>query len=284
MKIYFRRFIFTLTPLKKSYKFQELFQIVPFKAENSPKCSIAKHFPAFIEFWIEKEFYYQIGDSLDKLAFTENYLDELINLLSALSNHLFFRYHNEDDSWRIEYPNIDFKELTTEQKDYFTNQTSKWSSSIFMYPGYGNDQIIKQFSEISNDTINIRPAYHYFTSDPVEKSKGEIEFPDTMANSLVKYFNLNGKEKEKIRSVTKLINQGLEISNRMRSLGFLAYVSSIEGLLNLEYSNTKIKFKCNSFKSIKESPFTCDECGEPVWGISAKFYAFLQKYVSKTEK
>jgi hypothetical protein len=279
MREYFRRFIFTLTPLKKGYKFQDIFQVVPFEVENSPKSSIANHFPAFLEFWVEKD---QIGDSLDKLAFTENYLDEIINLLSSLSNHRFFRYHQDYNSWRIEYPEVDYKNLSNDQKDFYTNQTSKWSSSIFMYPGFGNDQMIKSFSEFK-DGVNINPAYHYFTYNPVEYPNGEIEFPDTMANSITKYFELKTNEKEKVRSVIKLINQGLEIATRMRSLGFLAYVSSIETLVNLEYSEVKVKFKCNTCKSIDESPFTCNECGNPVWGIGTKFYSFLGKYVSKTE-
>jgi hypothetical protein len=55
-------------------------------------------------------------------------------------------------------------------------------------------------------------------------------------------------------------------------------------LVDIEADDNEIEFSCKSCKSIKKSPYVCQECSNPIWGISQKFYKHLEKFVAGGKK
>ncbi len=283
MRKYYKRILFSKTPLKTQFRYKDKFQIFPIESETAPSNPYCKHFPLFLEYYIEfdKNQSPENVDIFDDLSAQQVVEFEIMNLLSVLSNHRFFKYRLTNNQWGINTPNIAIENLKPNEKNFFNNQTSSWIISGYFYPGLKADLEINNFSKLDfPQTQLVTPYYQYFTIDPVEKEKGEILFPETIISSLDNYYSLSSKTLKKIKFSIALICDGLDISDFKRSLAFLSFVSAIEALAGLEISNSEIEFDCNSCHSIKKSPHYCPDCNKPIWGIKAKFKAFLKTFVA----
>ena len=53
MRKYYRRIVFSKTPLKSQFRYKDRFQILPNDSENAPKSPYNKHFPLFLEYYID---------------------------------------------------------------------------------------------------------------------------------------------------------------------------------------------------------------------------------------
>lgn len=281
MRKYYRSIYFTETPLKKKYRYKDIFQIIPIDSEIAPRCPYAHHFPIFLEYYIEtSEIDIQTykPDILDELALQSSIEREIIELLTCLSNHRFIRYENVN-FWGILTPAIKFEELEEEARKLYNNQYSSWVVGSYIYPGLFNELQIEKLTETELDDVNKFPYYKYFTQDPVESVDNEITFPETIDICIEKYFNLKPEFQNKIKSAIRLINNGLSVTRTMRSIAFLSYVSSIETMVSIEMDDENIEF-CKSCKTLKKSSYICQECNSPIWGIRKKFTEYLKKYVA----
>lgn len=286
MRKYFRSVLFSKTPLRSQFRFEDRFQILPIVSENAPYSPYARHFPLFIEYFIdynEKEFPEGMG-LIKETEARQVVEDEYINLLSVLSNHHFFKYRGNQFNWGIKTPNEGFEKLLPEEEAEYENQVCTWIIGGYVYPGLKEDLKIDGFSDFKSPvTPFVSTYYQYFTTDPVDDEKKEIKFPETIYDCLINYFQLSPKISKKVRSSILLICDGIEISDYKRSLAFLSYVSAIEAFVELEYSDKEIEFECHSCKAIKSSPHVCKVCGKPIWGIKTKFKEFLTNYVAGSE-
>ena len=279
--------VFTKTPLKSQFRYLDKFQILPIDSKNAPSSPYNKHFPLFLEYCIDFDENRCISDIdifVDMSA--QQVMEfEIMNVLSVLSNHRFFKYHAFDNKWAVMSPSVDFQKLQTEQEALFDNQYSHWTISGYFYPGLKEDLEIDCFTDIKfSSTPIISPYYYYFSKDPVESNDNEITFPETIFSSLDNYYLLSSKTLRKIKSTIALICDGIDISDSKRSLSFLSFVSAIEALISIEFSDKEIEFECNSCKTIVKSNYLCPDCGKPTWGIKVKFKEFLKKFVAGGEK
>jgi len=286
MRKYYRRVIFSKTPLKSQFRFEDRFQILPIVSENAPSSPFARHFPLFIEYYIDysdKDYPNGIG-LIKEIEAQQVVEDEYINLLSVLSNHHFFKYRGNRFNWGVITPKEGYDKLSPEEEAEYENQVCTWIIGGYVYPGLKKDLIIDGFSDFKFPaTAIISTYYQYFQTDPLDDEKKEITFPETMYDSLINYFQLSPKINKKVKSSILLICDGIEISDYKRSLAFLSYVSAIEAFVGLEYSDKEVEFECHSCKAIKSSPHVCKVCGKPIWGIKTKFKEFLIKYVAGSE-
>jgi hypothetical protein len=287
MSKYYRRIIFTKTPLKTQYNYNNVFQILPIDSKIAPTNPYAEDFPLFLEYFIDFE-EKDKNDKLDilsELAIQQKKEFEIVNLLSALTNYRFFKYQTNKNCWAITTPNVGFDNITEEVKRIYNNQYSSWSITGYMYPGLKSELEIVGFTERKLPKMNlISPYYQYFTDNPVENKDGEISFPETISDCLYNYFSLSDKTLHKVKSCIYLACDGIDIANMKRSLGFLSFISAIEGLVGLEASDKEITFECKSCQTIKDSPYRCPQCNSPIWGIKTKFVEFLKKFVAGSEK
>lgn len=272
---------------KSQFRYQDRFQILPIESKAAPTCPYSKHFPLFLEYYIDfdKTKAAKGIDIFDDLSAQQVIEYEIINILSVLSNHRFFKYKADGSQWAMTTPSVEFKDLPAEQTKEYNNQISTWTVSGYVYPGLKEELEIEHFTDfIFPETPLVSPYYEYFTHDPVENEKGEILFPETIISCLDNFYSLSAKTSKKIKSSVSLICDGIDISESKRSLAFLSFVSAIEAFVGLEFSDKEIEFDCNSCKTIKKSPYQCPECGEPIWGIKTKFKEYLKKFVAGGEK
>jgi len=287
MRKYYRRIVFTKTPLKSQFRYLDKFQILPIDSLNAPSSPYNDHFPLFLEYFIEfdEDQSPKDIDIFDDLSAQQVVEYEIINILSVLSNHHFFKYKTASNQWAITTPNIGFDNLSPEQKIAFNNQFSTWTFSGYIFPGLKDELEIESFTEFKfPPTPLISNYYHYFTHDPIDNKESEISFPATIVNCLDNYYSLSSKTFKKIKSSLSLICDGLDISDSKRSLAFLSFVSAIEAFVGLEFSDKEVEFECNSCKTIQNSPYLCPDCGRPIWGIKTKFKEFLRKFVAGSER
>lgn len=285
MRKYYRRIIFSKTPLKTQFRYRDVFQILPIVSNSAPINPLARHFPLFLEYYIDFDGDEREIDIFEDLAAQQKKEFELINLLSVLTNHRFFKYLSDRNEWAIMTPNIGFDNLSEEQKLLYNNQNSSWVIGGYMYPNLKKELEIEQLSEQKHpETPLISPYYQYFTNNPVENHEGKIRFPETIVSCLDNYFSLSEKVLKKVKSCIYLTCDGIDIQDNKRSLAFLSFVSAIEGLVSLEVADDEITFECHNCKTIKDSPHQCPKCGRPIWGIKTKFVEFLRKFVAGSEK
>lgn len=281
MREYFRSIYFTETPLKKKYRYKDIFQIIPLDSKIAPSSPYARHFPLFLEYFIElpdDDFRRINADIIDKITIKSSLEREILELLTSFTNHRFIRYENSD-FWGIVSPAIRFEKLEEKAYELYNNQYSSWVIGGFVYPGLYNELQIKSLTETEIEEVNKLPYYDYFTKDPIENIDKEITFPETIDICIERYFDLNPEYQNKVKSAIRLINNGLSISKTMRSIAFLSYVSSIETMVSIEMDDDNIEY-CKSCKTLKKSSHICSVCGSPVWGIRKKFSEYLKKYVT----
>ncbi len=284
---YIKNIIFSQIEVTKIYRFKDEFQIYPLNIENAPNSKKSKHFPLIIEYpYDEDEFKGvkpfdgkeddDINVMISQLSHQTNKLIELTNLLSTISNFRFFFYRNVSMSWGI--PNPD--EINDNNREEVNNLSSKWSAQLYCYKNMSKDLQINSFSIPEFDKIKLIPKIDYYWYEPMYGDKKEVDLPENIDIVLEKYFSLTTEEKKICNSSLHQFTNGLDLFKTMKSLSFFAFVSCIETLVNFEYRNNKLEFECNDCKSVKTSNYSCNKCGKPIWGISAKFREFLFKYVS----
>lgn len=233
MRKFYRRIVFSKTPLKSQFRYRDRFQILPIDSEIAPLSPYSKHIPLLLEYYIDfddKQNPKEI-DIFDDLSAQHVIEFEILNILSVLSNHRFFRYSNVVSQWAMLAPDTEFKNLNQEQKDSYNNQYSSWTVGGYVYPGLREEMEIKEFTDKKYpETPLVSPYFTYFTQDPVENPKGEILFPETIYSCLDNYYLLSAKTLKKIKSSVALVCDGMDISDSKRSLAFLSFVSAIEAL------------------------------------------------------
>ena len=285
MKVYKKNIAFTKTPLSGQYQFKDYFKIYPFTTANGPKNKSAKHFPCIIELTYEEDDVkgvkpfdlFHVDKMISETTTQTNKLIEITNLLSAITNYRFFFYRNMEMFWSIP--------LLEKRKEEMDHLTSDWSFSLFYYPDLAKDfEMGKSFSETKFPPIKLTERRRYYFYNPVESTEKEIDFPIDIDLVLTNYLGLTADEKLVCDSAIFTLCNGLDLSDKMKSLSFISVVSSIETLAHHEFKNEIVEYECNDCKTLKSSSRNCSTCGRPIWGITAKFREFLFKYVSEEKE
>ena len=118
-------------------------------------------------------------------------------------------------------------------------------------------------------TVDAEGYYHYYLDGTPKSYPDEVVFPNCAAAVLQAYEALDEKTQRTIDAITQLIDNGLALVGRMKSLSFLSFVSAIEALVTLD--NT-------------EDPEKCESCGQPKYRVTHKFINFLDTYVDGGRK
>jgi hypothetical protein len=281
MRVYYRNIVFSDHELTRGLKYKDIFQLKPMHLKRAPSSNLLKIFPLLIEYWIESTDSPEIKNPrsnrltgpLLELSIQSAQVHKLLDLLTSITNYNFFWYGGNDFEWYIPVPeNI---------KEVKNNSRSTVGWGIFYYPEMSDDLKITGFSEKDYSDVTLINDYYYFTH--FDKFKN-IAFPVSYVSFLDTYFKLIEPTKAKTNAVIKLIKHGIETFHKFKSLSFLSFISAIETLVDEEYrdENKKIVFSCDNCKSLKESPFKCETCGQPVWAVGFKFKEFLKKYISSS--
>lgn len=260
----------TKTPLWTAYQYRDVFILQPIVREDRPKCPYAKHYPVFVDFYIDTD---EAKNEIELTALSLDRVKEICTLLTALSNFEFFTYSSSDFAWGAAAPSCSFDEMTPEETVFWNKQArnSVWMVPNYTYEEFANDRLISSIAlEFPNKRMICDPNPLYFTDEPEEYNKSGIILPENISSALDTYYGLNADSRKSVFAAMTLIANGINLGIRHQSLGFISYISAIETLVSLEYKKVKVEH--------------CNACGQPKYKVRKKFLDLLAKYVSNTEK
>lgn len=271
-KKFHRSIVFTKTPLRKKFKYQEIFQIFPATLEGMPYSKTQRHYPCILEFWITQNEHVNVDTEFEELkdSYAEtgaiiNKEEKILSLLSLISNNLFFRYNDFTGIWGMPI-------LKDDPGEEANSWSSKWCWPHFFFPEMPRQMQITSFSEIQIPTINFRPHTLYYTKDPNLDfhSDREIEFPSTATEILDAYYCLEDSSQKIVDSAIAHSISSMEFRLLKKTLSLLCSFSAVETMVNLEFQDSHIE--------------KCDYCGQLKYSIAKKFRDFLLKYVATSNE
>lgn len=279
---YKRAICFCNKKINKEWKCK-WFQIIPID-NYIDKESRTNHFPFILEYNYNKDEVVQIShedfleegsEFFSEISHEYNVMIYILKLLSVVTNHHFFVYNLSDQGWFI---NMNSKKEEDLKCQYGMN--------LYMDKQFANKMFILKFTENGFEEIDLVEHSIYYTHPDIDNEyKNELTLNKNTEQFFNRLKNLSELQKQHFDSAVTLINNGIKIRKEMKSLAFLAFISSIETMAHLESKINKkeIEFECNSCKSIKSSKYKCKSCGNPIWGISQQIKNHLKKYLTKNE-
>ncbi len=106
-----------------------------------------------------------------------------------------------------------------------------------------------------------------------------IVFPEQIEILFDKYKKLIGREKQIFQNAISLFYKSISIKPDNPSLSFLCLVTLIESMTQIEFKDKNDQIEeCPHCHTIKKSPWNCDKCASPLWGIGMKYKLFITKY------
>lgn len=293
MSIY-REIVFTKTPLRKSFRYRDEFQLIPYTSDFGPE--ITKYvvdYPCFLEYRLPSipDDKYGSNVLLDKER-------EICILLTAFSPYRFFTYDIHASSWGVKIPlwGVEAEHLLMsennsnlskyEEIDVF-NQVSEYYYPGFYYPFKIQDFIIRNYSDVAAENrMELKKKYNDFCRHEqdrydVRNDDAEVTLSEETVKCFDTYFALDEATKAKIFSAAFLISDSISLGDLKNSLSFLAAVAALETLADIANNDKEQVIEaCGSCHAVLSSPYKCPECGRPIWGVTKKVKEFLKEYVS----
>lgn len=281
----FREIVFTKTPLRKTYRYRDIFQLVPYKSETGP--DVTKYvvdYPCFLE--------YHLPDTDDGKRDFEAELAkerEICVLLTAFSVYRVFVYDIHASSWGVKIPIFSIFDKR-EDEQAIRDQVSEFYYPVFYYRDRGKDLHIDSFTDpLENSRMKLLPRYYSFIHHEqdrfdVRNEAAEITFSKETERCLNSYYSLEEDKKKKLFSAARLISDCIALKDYRYSLSFLAGVAALETLADIVSEEEQVVEACPNCHAIQSSPYTCEKCGRPIWGIATKVKSFLKEYVSEKEE
>lgn len=290
-----RRVLFSRVPLKGSYRYRDLFQLLPVPADAPRPPTIMGDYPLQVELkydpgvsqerttdlWHRDLWERKREKEMDSVStasaeqqemhklFTsqrrpEAILKELTDVLSVLTNHTFFQYKG-DQSWVIPVP--------------YDSQESVWAQTMYKTPTISSSRE-EDFSIVEVSPIRVMPLGSYFSKYRDEITAGtdsEIQMTDQMDHLLDKYFSLEPVRKQAFYVACHLLVQALELRHQAPSLSLVGAVSAIETLVSVGIETTSCP-TCGQSTSTE----ICEVCHLPQFLVSKKFKEFIKEYVGSS--
>lgn len=285
MPIY-RIIAFTKTPLRKAFRYRDVFQLVPYTTDFKPEVSkYVVDYPCFLE--------YSLPDDHCDLKAQWDKDRELPVLLTAFSVYRVFIYDFHASSWGVNFPTFSIDYIAKEtQKSYeeIRSETPEFNYAGFFYQD--PKQILKEnaFTEIAEEN-RMAVLKRYLSYIAIEQDRydirndyAEINFSEETIRCLDAYFAMGEVQRKKIYSAARLISDCIAIKGYRHSLSFMAGVAALETMADMvTKENEQVVEDCPSCHAIASSPYKCQKCGRPIWGVTAKVKNFLKEYVSNNK-
>jgi hypothetical protein len=270
-RTFHKTIIFTKVPLKKYFRYEDMFQVYPLNMDKMPYSNLQSHYPVVLEYWtspkekIEVEVEYEnLKESFSKTATTITKQDKILSLLSLFTNHIFFRYNNFEGTWGLPilYDN------PGEEADLWS---TKWiMTGNYIWPEMTGQFQIAEFSVPKLQEVEFSSYRSYYWDNPNLDNDHlkEIVFPEFIFIGLGVYFTLPEDVREMVDSAISYSISAMEMKNSKKTLSLLASFTSVETMVNLEFRDLV--------------PEKCNECGQLKFSISKKYRDYLLKYLGDT--
>ena len=201
----------------------------------------------------------------------------ILSILTCFTNNHYFNYPAGKFFWGIPFPE--------EIPDVIDSFDSQWMLNMYHYIGLPDDLKGGEFTQCDEPRMRFVEHWVYYQNNPMDDKHGNITMPSTIRLTLESYYSQKGKVRDCIDSAVKLLNDGIQTEPISKSLSLIAYISSIETIVNLVLKTLgiEIKFSCDHCQAIAESPYQCPNCGRPIWGIKQTFLHVLGDLISNNE-
>ena len=269
MKEVYRVIVFSKVPLKGYFRFKNKFQIFPLELPNMPISGFQKHFPLVLQVRItESEIITFKKDSEVLKGFYEeygsvsNFINLIIKLLNTFGNNYFFLPNLDEGFWGVPMYVENPKE-----EDF----KSVWCFPFYNFPGLSNSFQENEFHIPTVNQIKFLPHKEFYMRYPNLdfRANEEICFPNSMEGIIDSFFSLDSNKREILEVAINYTASAIELKKAMKTLSLLASFTSVETMVNLEFSNIKPEF--------------CKVCGQPKYSIAKKFREYLLKYVGNSD-
>ncbi|MBO6524249.1 MAG: hypothetical protein JJ971_10520 [Balneolaceae bacterium] len=271
MREYHRAIFFTKAPLGGYYKYKDYFQIFPCDLENRPVTEAQRHFPNILEFWTSKDEkikspieFEGLEELFDLTARTLTKQDNILALLTAFTNNIFFRYTDLGGNWGIPL-------LKDNPGKEANTWSSKWCYNMYHFPDLPRQMKITQFSEQKIKSIKRVNHQLFYTYKPNLDSdiESDILFPETIDLLFDSYYSIEQEAASYIDVACSYIVSAIELHYSKKTLSLLSSFTAMETMVNLEYKDDK--------------PEQCDTCGQLKFSVSRKFREYLLKYIGDSQ-
>ena len=294
-----REIVFTKTPLRKTFRYRDEFQLMPYTSKVGPP--ITKYvvdYPCYLEYKIPDA--YQNERRNFNLELNKD--REICILLTAFSPYRFFTIDIHASSWGVKIPlwggeaelllmSENNCNLSKYEEIDILNQMSEYYYPCFYYPDKGLDLNINNFSEVEvEERMKLKKMYSYLGTHEqdrydVRNDKAEVTLSEETVKCFDAYFALDEATKAKVFSAAFLISDSISLGDFKNSLSFLAAVAALETLADIANSDKEQVIEaCKSCHAISSSPYKCPKCGRPIWGVTKKVKEFLKEYVSANDE
>ncbi len=244
---------FTMVPYGGSFKYKDEFLIYPPPSNTE---DYIQHKPAILEFNNEEaspEYFddpdhpntYPVPQSAVQAQSDQRKCDELLRLLSLLTNYSHFQYPNFK-AW--------FIPIDTKMGEF---PLARWGQAFI--PSIDLESSTPKYDEVAK-----KDSVKYYDDNFFRRITDEVVYPETIEELLDKYFLLEEKHREVLDKSIRLFNQGLELETKMPSMAVVAFISAIENIVTYDSSGT---------------PEDTCKCGEIKYGVTKKFRVFVGRYI-----
>ncbi len=262
-----RDYILSTIDIGGYYKFGEVFQIIALDDSHpKPPTQSLGHFPLAIEYSFEinkeqrghllKDIWVEADEKLKERLVDASYYkskrEEIMALMSLFTPSLFFIYNRDiqELSWFAQLGG-NCNKICWGQKFYSPEKTNIEDRDSFSKPA------IKAISRI-------KASEYYdklFTYPGQNIANEEFALPDIIDTLFEKYYTLEKEAQLVFLQATTLFYQSMKIWFESKSLTYTALISSLETLVNYDYSG------------VKYAP--CENCKTTQYQVMKKFRAFL---------
>ncbi len=213
--------------------------VIEFNTENAePEFFNEPHLPKNVK--------YPVPKGMVQSAVNQNKYNELLRLLSLISNYYHFGY-TSDQAWYIP--------ISPERQGF---QSAEWGQK--MPPDIDKNE----FDPKTRIEVNKKDSLEYYGDNLFNRITNEIIYPDTVEQLLDKYFELAESDKQILDKSIRLFCHGLELNAKIQSMAIVAFISSIENIVTFNH---------------KDEPEDSCECGEIKYGVTRKFKKFVGKHI-----
>jgi hypothetical protein len=263
MKLEYRRSLaLSNIPVSSTFRYRDIFQILPAE-DNAPRPpALLNHHPLVIEYLFtidESKRTFPDGQVIPQWIKNNDEagkrLKELTLLLTTFSCDRIFVY-SSNQSW--------FYPMGTKDKEP-ESKNVQWGQQSYFYIGF--ESSIKYLTDTDTDTnkIKLTEPNEYFNRYGKHTDQ-EFDLPGNVNHLFDAYFSLGKDAKKSFLSSASLFNQGTKLWSEHPSLSFVSLVSSLETLIYFDHVKDKVE--------------KCPECGQERHRVVQKFREFFNSYGS----
>ncbi len=152
-------------------------------------------------------------------------------------------------------------------------------SQFFFFDFRKSPNPLKAFSKNSYVPIKRGKIKWYQDKSGDDRNVDEIIFPEYIELLFGSYASINKEIKTVFRKALYLFYSAITLKSIYPSFSFISMVSAIETLCQIEFKKKNYLIdECGNCHSVKSSPWICDVCSAPLWGIGKKYKLFITKY------